>query len=68
MEFAQRRTVIMEAVAEAARNIVPVLKDHNLNHSAKVLEEVLFAADALTQELEAFLKENAEVMASIMGG
>ncbi len=49
--FQQRRYEILQRVAGAARNLIPILKDHNLSNTAGELDRLLFEYDALEQEM-----------------
>lgn len=46
------------AIAKIARSIIPVLKDKEMNHVAKQLEEVFFLADGMNEEHNKWMKEH----------
>lgn len=49
--YLSRKDALHLKLAEAARSIVPVLKDHNLSNTASELERLLFEYDANEQEM-----------------
>jgi hypothetical protein len=66
-ELRRKHIDILEQIAQSARSLTPVLKDHNLNNTAKPLEELLFQLDANRGEQENLIKEDPDkFMASIL--
>ena len=55
-----REQMLLRKIADAARNLVPILKDHNLTNTAMELNELLFELDAMHQDLQALIKENPD--------
>lgn len=56
--LSQRRSGALEEVAKVARQLVPILKDHNLTNTAGELGEKLFQLDAVTQEMRNIVLED----------
>ena len=58
--YIRRRDKTLKSLAEAARNVVPVLKDHHLSNTAQELERLLFEHDANEQEMRDAIAENPD--------
>lgn len=65
-EYFPRKITILEQVAAATRNVVPVMKDHNLSNTAKELERLLFELDALEQEALDAVQANPEAFCDMI--
>jgi uncharacterized protein Yka (UPF0111/DUF47 family) len=52
-DYFRRRSELSQKIVDAARTMIPVLKDAGRSHSAATLDELFFQLDALEQELHA---------------
>ncbi len=67
-ELTRRRQFALDAVAQVARTLPPILKDHNLAHTAKELDEKLFTLEVIEQEMTTFIGENAAAVIEALLG
>lgn len=65
-EIQHRHSAAHNKVAAAARMVLPVLKDHNLNHSAESLSVALFELDAVEGEMVELARGNLEEIVDMM--
>jgi hypothetical protein len=68
-----RQIQALEAVLAAARPLIPLLQDHNLNNSARALSEAVFQYDSVTQEAVALMEADPAaviqaIIRSLQGG
>jgi len=68
-ELMMRESMALKDVAQAARSMIPVLRDHQMAATADALAEKLFILDAVDGERLKFFENNAhEVLDVLLGG
>lgn len=58
--YANRKQDLLLKLSVVARNVIPVLKDHNLLNTAAELERLFFEYDANEQEMSQMVEQNPQ--------
>ncbi len=65
-DLTYREGAALRAIADLARTIVPVLRDHNAVHLATELDRRIFEWDAVKQEMSEFMRQNIDAVLDLM--
>jgi len=63
-----REEVVRRKIVEHARSLVPVLKDAGREHSAKELDRLVYENDAIQEEIQKLVIENALLFIEMLAG